>query len=98
MAWKRGDLSGALSRLKAAFAASLVVIIFSMLLDENRSLLAAGSLGIAAWLMIGTTLDFLEKLASRNSVGEVFRRFVNLPRSAWGQQQPTLRSALWLPE
>jgi cytochrome c-type biogenesis protein CcmF len=85
MAWKRGDLSGALSRLKAAFAASLVVIIVSMLLDENRSLLAAGSLGIAAWLMIGTTLDFLEKIGvPKRSVGEVFRRLVNLPRSAWG--------------
>jgi len=85
MAWKRGDLSGALSRLKVAFAVSLVVIIFSMLLDENRSLLAAGSLGIAAWLMIGTTLDFLEKIGlPKRSAGEVFRRFVNLPRSAWG--------------
>ncbi|MBT7452143.1 MAG: cytochrome c biogenesis protein CcsA, partial [Rhodospirillaceae bacterium] len=85
MAWKRGDLSGALSRLKAAFAASLVVIIFSMLLDENRSLLAAGSLGIAAWLMIGITLDFLEKIGlPKRSAGEVFRRFVNLPRSVWG--------------
>ena len=48
MAWKRGDLSGALSRLRAAFASSLVVIVIALFLDDNRSILAGCALGIAA--------------------------------------------------
>ena len=58
MAWKRGDLNGALSRLKMAFALSLVVVVVALLLDGNRSIFAGCALGIAAWLMFGTTLDF----------------------------------------
>lgn len=85
MAWKRGDLSGALSRLKVAFALSLFVVIVALLLDDNRSILAACALGIAAWLIIGTTLDFLERIGfPKRSMGEVYRRFLHLPRSAWG--------------
>ena len=85
MAWKRGDLSGALSRLRAAFASSLVVIVIALFLDDNRSILAGCALGIAAWLMIGTTLDFLERIGfPKRSAGEIYRRFVHLPRSAWG--------------
>ena len=35
--------------------------------------------------MIGTTLDFLEKIGfPKRSAGEIYRRFVHLPRSAWG--------------
>jgi cytochrome c-type biogenesis protein CcmF len=85
MAWKRGDLSGALSRLRAAFVSSLVVIVIALFLDDNRSILAGCALGLAAWLMIGTTLDFLEKIGfPKRSAGEIYRRFVHLPRSAWG--------------
>ena len=85
MAWKRGDLSGALSRLRAAFVSSLVVIVIALFLDDNRSILAGCALGIAAWLMIGTTLDFLERIGfPKRSAGEIYRRFVHLPRSAWG--------------
>ena len=85
MAWKRGDLNGALSRLKVAFALSLVVVVVALLLDGNRSIFAGFSLGIAAWLMFGTSLDFLEKIGlPKCSAKEVYRRFVNLPRSAWG--------------
>ena len=85
MAWKRGDLSGALSRLRAAFASSLVVIVIALFLDDNRSILAGCALGSAAWLMIGTTLDFLERIGfPKRSAGEIYRRFVHLPRSAWG--------------
>ena len=85
MAWKRGDLNGALSRLKMAFALSLAVVVVALLLDGNRSIFAGFSLGIAAWLMFGTSLDFLEKIGlPKCSAKEVYRRFVNLPRSAWG--------------
>ncbi len=85
MAWKRGDLNGALSRLKMAFALSLAVVVVALLLDGNRSIFAAFALGIAAWLMFGTTLDFLEKIGlPKCSAKEVYRRFVHLPRSAWG--------------
>jgi cytochrome c-type biogenesis protein CcmF len=35
--------------------------------------------------MIGTILDFLERIGfPKRSAGEIYRRFVHLPRSAWG--------------
>jgi cytochrome c-type biogenesis protein CcmF len=85
MAWKRGDLRGALARLKAAFASAIIVLAVALFLDDDRSVLAACALGIAAWLMVGASLDFLEKIGvSRRSTGEVYRRLVSVPRSFLG--------------
>ena len=85
MTWKRGDLAGALSRLKVAAAIAVLVIVLSFSLDGDRSILPAIALGIAAWLAVGTCLDLYEKIGfTRLSKTVAFSRLRHLPRSTWG--------------
>ena len=74
LAWKRGDLSGALARLKFAFAAGLIAAIATLSLTAFKDLLAALGLAIAAWLIVGALWDLAARLM----------RSRRLPRSAWG--------------
>ena len=85
MSWKRGDLAGALGRLKLAGVAAVSVMILSFFLDGDRSILPAIALGIAAWLTFGTCLDLYEKIGfSRLSSDKILSRLRSLPRSTWG--------------
>src|SRR5580704_4257614 len=52
MAWKRGDLFGALQRLWVAFAAAVVVVL-SVLYATGGPVLAVLGLGLAAWTFVG---------------------------------------------
>jgi len=85
MSWKRGDLAGALGRLKLAGVAAVSVMMLSFSLDGDRSILPAIALGIAAWLTFGTCLDLYEKIGfSRLSSDKILSRLRSLPRSTWG--------------
>jgi cytochrome c-type biogenesis protein CcmF len=50
LAWKRGDLLGALQRLWAAFAASALVILVVLYATQGGPILAVLGLGLAAFL------------------------------------------------
>jgi cytochrome c-type biogenesis protein CcmF len=88
LSWKRGDIKGALSRLKFAGVAALVAVVATVIIAgaAPKSLWAALGLGLAAWLLFGS----LTELAGRVRLfqapfAETLRRAANLPRSAYGQ-------------
>jgi cytochrome c-type biogenesis protein CcmF len=85
LSWKRGDLPGALQRLKFALAASLVVMVVTAYLTWGRSTFGAIGLGLAGWLATGVLIEFGSRIGiGRAHWQDVIRRAVGLPRSAWG--------------
>ena len=85
LAWKRGDLTGALARLRVALAVALVAIAAVWAVFEPRSLLAALGMGFAAWLVVGTIVELASRVRLfRTGAGESLRRLGRMPRSAWG--------------
>ncbi len=87
LSWKRGDLAGALGRLKFAFAAAIVVAGITWLVAGGTAgpLWAAGGLGLAAWLFVATLYEFAERIRlGRCSLGETLSRLAHMPRSVYG--------------
>jgi cytochrome c-type biogenesis protein CcmF len=85
MAWKRGDLTGVLGRLKVAAFAALLIGLATVVIDGDTDIVAALAMGVAAWLVTGAALDLAERTGLfRISFGATLRRAANLPRSAWG--------------
>ena len=81
--WKRGDLMGVLSRLKAAFVFALAVVLLAGY--GKDSLPAALGLGLAAWLFAGTLTELAGRIGLfRVPFGQCLRRLRHMPRSAWG--------------
>ena len=87
MSWKRGDLAGALSRLKVAAVLAVVVAIVTWV-AQGGSLGpwgAAGGMGLAVWLLLGTLTELAERTRLfRVPVGQSLLRLGKLPRAAWG--------------
>jgi cytochrome c-type biogenesis protein CcmF len=96
MGWKRGDIRGALQRLiaaaTAAVGAAIVATWINAGLDTAEAPLAPlvlvmAPLGLAAgvWLMVGTLIEFLERIqAFGGSVPRAINRARHLPRAAYG--------------
>jgi cytochrome c-type biogenesis protein CcmF len=85
LAWKRGDLVGALQRLWAAAAIALVSGVAVMALITPRKGLAAGGVALGAWVMAGAVAELLDRVrVGKAGPGETFRRLKGLPRGAWG--------------
>ena len=85
LAWKRGDLLGALQRLWAAFAAALLVAVGLLALIGGAHWLAILGLALAAWVGIGSLTELAERiLLFRIAPAASLRRAANLPRAAWG--------------
>jgi cytochrome c-type biogenesis protein CcmF len=85
MAWKRGDILGAAQRLFAAFGIGIAVVAVTFFAESGKSVLAQFGVGLAAYVMIGATVDVVERTGVfRMPFSAVRRRAVGLPRSAWG--------------
>ena len=87
MSWKRSDLAGVLLRLKVAVGLSLVAAAATWFLQGGSAgpWWAAGGMGLAAWLLLGTLADWAERVKLfKAPLPEAMRRARNLPRSAWG--------------
>ena len=85
LAWKRGDLSGALRRLVAAAAAALLAAVAILALVSPKSVLAAAGIGLGVWVIVGALAEASERVrAFRAPWPEVVRRTFGLPRGAWG--------------
>ncbi|MFO1035395.1 MAG: heme lyase CcmF/NrfE family subunit [Geminicoccaceae bacterium] len=80
LAWKRGDLLGALARLRWAAGATLAVIVLVALFTNAR--LTLGMLGFAmgAWVLFGALAEVVGRLGLFRKDRE---RRARLPRSAW---------------
>jgi cytochrome c-type biogenesis protein CcmF len=84
LAWKRGDLMAALSRLKISAAAILAAAALTLIIAgvSVSSLGGALGLGMAAWLATSTLLEWSERVKIIRS--GAWNRIVNLPRAAHG--------------
>jgi cytochrome c-type biogenesis protein CcmF len=85
LAWKRGDLLGALQRLWIAFAAALLVVLIGLYLAGFKPILALLGLALAAWVAMGSISEWAERVKLfRAPLAETWRRACNLPRAAYG--------------
>jgi len=97
LSWKRGDLPGVLSRLKLAAVAAVAMMVLTWVLDGGPSavLYAAGGIGLATWLLLGTLAEWAERVHLFSArPGEIWRRAINLPRGAWGMTTAHLGLAI----
>ena len=85
LAWKRGDLYGALQRLFAALALSIVAIVAVYAIRFRGPVLAPLGIGVGVWLILGALSEIAERTRLlRASWQETWRRLRGLPGSAWG--------------
>jgi len=85
--WKRGDLAGAMQRLKLAAVLALLVLAGVWLAQGGAvSMLATAFwMGLAAWLFFGTLQEFAGRIhLFRAPWRECWARARNLPRAAYG--------------
>ena len=85
MAWKRGDLAAAASKLWIAGGLALLAGIVTLAIQTKGPWLAALAIGLSAWLLLGAISDIAEKIRLfRIPFGVSFARLVGLPGGAWG--------------
>ena len=85
LAWKRGDLPGAMQRLAVAAGLALVSALAAYALWEPRKAFAAAGIGLGAWLILGSLAEIAERARLfRASGAETMRRLKGLPLGAWG--------------
>ncbi|MGE0154723.1 MAG: heme lyase CcmF/NrfE family subunit [Reyranellaceae bacterium] len=83
--WKRGDLFGALKRLRVAAGITLAVALVLALAIDRHSTLALIGLVVAAWLVLGSLAELAERIGLfRLAAAESWRRLAGLPRAALG--------------
>ncbi|MEQ8968575.1 MAG: heme lyase CcmF/NrfE family subunit [Azospirillaceae bacterium] len=86
MGWKRGDLPGALSRLRVAGLLTAVAVLFAIWLAGFRPVLALLGVALAAWAFFGALSDLAERLRLfRAPARTSWERAKGLPGAAWGQ-------------
>ncbi len=85
LAWKRGDLAGALSRLWAAAAVTVIVVVALLLIQGVKSILAVLGIGLAVWVAAGTLVELAERIRLfRVPLSDSLGRAIGLPRATWG--------------
>jgi cytochrome c-type biogenesis protein CcmF len=84
LAWKRGDMRGALERLRAAFVAGILSLAaFGYVF--GAPFLSTLCAGLAVYLIVGGFTDIVQRAAPRGtSLAAAFARLRGLPLSAWG--------------
>jgi len=85
MAWKRGDLLGAVQRLKATAAVAVGLALFAFWKLGDGPLLAVLGLALVGWIGVGAMAEFAERIRLfRIPLRESAARAIGLPRAAWG--------------
>jgi cytochrome c-type biogenesis protein CcmF len=85
LAWKRGDILGALQRLWVAYIATALVVLVAFYVTYGGPVLAVLGLGLSTWLFAAVLTEFAERIRLfRTSFGDSVRRAIHLPRSAYG--------------
>ncbi len=86
LAWKRGDLAGALERLIAAGLIALAAALVVAVSQERGPWLAPFGIAIAFWLIAGAVSDLTGRARLLQiRAGESWQRLRALPRSVFGQ-------------
>ncbi|MGF9692881.1 heme lyase CcmF/NrfE family subunit [Rhizobium sp. 0TCS1.26] len=85
LAWKRGDLLGALQRLYVAAGLALVAGFALFYLESGGPVMAALGLGLGFFLMFGALTDLFYRAGFAKAAPSIaFARLKGLPRSAFG--------------
>lgn len=83
--WKRGDLAGALARLKLAALGAVAIGLLAWYVSNGGPVLAVAALGLAAWLFIGALVEWADRVKLfRATPAESWARARGLPRAAHG--------------
>jgi len=84
LAWKRGDLAGAIARLKAGTGLAVVVIAISLVMNGAtvNDVAGAAGLGMATWLAVAVLSEWIDRV--RLGRAGSLARITNLPRAAHG--------------
>ncbi len=85
LAWKRGDLLGAVQRLMVALLAGLVLAVVLVATTRGGPVLAPLGVALAAYIILGALTDLATRIRPRPMpLRAVAERALGLPRSAWG--------------
>ncbi len=85
LAWKRGDLWGALKRLWVAALVTFLVLIVTLYLQFGGPVLAVFGIGLAAWVFTGALVEWAERVRLfRVPFADSLARMIHLPRAAYG--------------
>src|SRR6185437_950037 len=85
LAWKRGDLRGALQRLWLAAAGTLLALLVAFYVTHGGPVLAVLGLGLAAWVFLGVVIEWTDRIRlGRTPLAETWRRARTMPRAAHG--------------
>ena len=85
LAWKRGDILGALQRLWVAYIATALVLLAAFYVTHGGPVLAVLGLGMSAWLATAVLTEFAERIRLfRVPFGDSLRRAIHLPRATYG--------------
>ena len=85
LAWKRGDLKGAMQRLAVAGGLAIACGLAGWLAFEPKKAMAAAGLAVGAWLILGSLAEVAERTRLfRVDLAETMRRARALPLGAWG--------------
>jgi cytochrome c-type biogenesis protein CcmF len=85
LAWKRGDLAGALQRLWAAFGFAVMVCLAVFYATSGGPVLAVLGLGLAAWTAMAAVVEWADRVRLfRVPTADSARRALSLPRAAYG--------------
>jgi cytochrome c-type biogenesis protein CcmF len=85
LAWKRGDLLGAMQRLFAAAAVALLALVATLALYWRGPWLAPFGIALGVWVVAGALAEWAARIKLLDApAGESFRRAAGLPRAAYG--------------
>jgi cytochrome c-type biogenesis protein CcmF len=87
LSWKRADFGGLSQRLTGMIVITILVAAGVWILQGGSAgpWWAAGGMAVAAWLLVGTTWDMVERLkVFRQPLSLTLRRAIGLPRATWG--------------
>jgi cytochrome c-type biogenesis protein CcmF len=85
LAWKRGDLLGALQRLAAAALVVLVAVVIGLAMVWRGPWLAPFGIALGVWVAAGASVEWAQRIKLFDaSAQEAWHRARGLPRAAYG--------------
>ncbi len=85
LSWKRGDLAGALSRMKFAFFATALVAFLTWYLITDGPVLAVFGMALGVWMIAGSVIEWTGRIKLLSfDIGLSWRRLRGMPRAAHG--------------
>jgi cytochrome c-type biogenesis protein CcmF len=84
LAWKRGDLLGAMQRLWLAALLTFIAGLILFGLERDASIVTVLGMAAGLWLVFGSFAEIAERTLRGGDVGSAWRRLKGLPRSAFG--------------